>query len=330
MRTPSVVRAAVASLAVVLALSSCSDDAQLSTTLDSIGTQFDVAVGQAGFNTTEVRAMGSLASRMDAAFIASGGAALRVSGTRADLLPLLAWGKTFVWDEATVRYITSDRTGAPSNGSRFIIYSVAGAATRPSIPLVERGYVEITRAGNTATVVVVPTGGTEVMRYSLTTGGTASSPTFLVDGSAGSGSTLTTFDLAVVRSMSNGTATQTWQTATPSRGVATLVQRAEGISSTTIGASMRSGVRKMEIAGALGATGAGALAVKVGGALYGRVLLSGSPSNTRTVSNPLGAPLGAAETTAIASTYGWFASSYDMLDMFLRPLHTVLDLDPPA
>jgi hypothetical protein len=93
---------------------------------------------------------------------------------------------------------------------------------------------------------------------------------------------------------------------------------------------MRAGVRKMEIGGILGASGAGALPVKVGGKLYARVLLSGGTPGTTTVTSPLGAPLGAAETTTISLAYAWFASSYTRLALFLAPLYTVLDVTPPA
>lgn len=318
-------RAAVGALLFALSAAACADDSQLSATLDSVGTQVDVATAQAGLNLTVVRSFIAVGPQIEAAFD-SYSPALRTTGSTASLLPLLAWGKTFVWSGAEGRYIESDRTGAPPSGSRFILYAVSGLGV-PTTPLTEQGYVDITRAQNTATVVIYQTTEVEVMRYDLTTGGTESVPTFLVDGFAGTGTSRTTFDLSASLVTSTGNLTQTWSTSTLSRGLATTVQLAEGPLSTTVGGTMRAGVRKIEIGGTLGTTGAGALPVKVGGKLYGRVLLSGGTPGTTTVTNPLGGPLGAAETTAIAATYSWFASSYTKLGMFLAPLYTVLDVD---
>lgn len=321
-------RAAVGALGIALLLSAC-EAVELDTSLDTIGTQVDVATTQAGFNLTAVRSFAAMGPRIDAA-LASYEATLRVTGATGSLLPLLAWNKTFVWDVATLRYIESARTGAPASGARFILYSVTGASSLPAVPLVEQGYVDITRAQNTATVTVVQSSGTTVMSYDLSTGGTASTPTYLVDGSTGTGSSTTSFTLSASLATATGNRTQNWRSDTPSRGLATTVQYVTGPSSSTVSGVMRAGVRKMEIGGTLGATGAGALPVKVGGKLFGRVLLSGGTPGTTTVTSPLGAPLGAAETSAIAATYAWFASSYTRLDLFLAPLYTVMDVAPPA
>lgn len=322
-------RALIGALCLALGTMACNDEASLSTTLDTIGTQVDVATTQAGFNLTVVRSFAAMGPRIETA-LGSYGAALRVTGPTASLLPLLAWNKTFVWDAPNLRYIESTRTGAPSSGARFILYSVAGVAGLPVLPLVEQGYVDITRAQNTATVTVVQNGGTTVLSYDLTTGGTPTTPSYVVDGSVGTGSSTTTFTLSASISAATGNRSQTWRSATASRGLATTVQYVTGPSSSTVAGVMRAGVRKMEIGGTLGATGAGALPVKVGGKLYGRVLLSGGTPGTTTVTSPLGAPLGAAETTAISSAYAWFASSYTRLSLFLAPLYTVLDVTPAA
>lgn len=322
-------RAALGALCLALSTAACGDETALATTLDTVGTQFDVATAQAGFNVTAVRSFAAMGPRMEVA-LAGFGATLRTTGSTASLLPLLAWGKTFVWDVPSLRYVESARTGAPSAGARFVLYSVTGASSLPTVPLVEQGYTDITRNQNTATVTVVQTGGVTVMRYDLTTGGTPTTPTYVIEGTAGTGASLTSFDLSVAVASATGNLTQTWRTATASRGLATTVQMAEGPASTTVGATMRAGVRKMEIGGTLGSTGAGALPVKVGGKLYGRVLLSGGTPGTMTITSPLGAPLGAAEATAIGATYTWFASSYTRLTLFLAPLYTVLDVDPPV
>jgi hypothetical protein len=321
-------RAALGALGLALLTSGCEVE-ELSTTLDTVGTQVDIATTQAGFNLTAVRSFAAMGPRIDAA-LASYEATLRTTGSTASLLPLLAWNKTFVWDVATLRYVESARTGAPASGSRFILYSVVGASLLPAVPLVEQGYVDITRAQNTATVTIVQSGGATVMTYDLTTSGTVATPQYAVAGTTGTGTSATSFTLNVVDTRATNTQSQEWRSSTLSRGLATTVQYATGPSSSFVSGVMRAGIRKIEIGGSLGSTGAGALPVKVGGKLYGRVLLSGGTPGTVTITSPLGAPLGAAETTTIAATYAWFASSYARLDLFLAPLYTVLDVAPPA
>lgn len=321
-------RATIGALCLAWSLSACGEG-ELLETLDTIGTQVDVATAQAGFNLTAVRSFAAMGPRMEVALAGFDGN-LRMMDTRASLLPLLAWGKTFVWNPTTLSYVESARTGAPANGARFILYSVTGAAALPAVPLVEQGYADITRNLNTASVEIVQTGGAVAMAYDLTSGGTPTVPTFLVEGTTGTGSSLTSFTLNAAIASATGNLSQTWRTVTASRALATTVQLAEGAQGTTVGATMRAGVRKMEIGGILGASGAGSLPVKVGGKLYGRVLLSGGIPGTTTVTSPLGAPLGAAETTTISLAYAWFASSYTRLALFLAPLYTVLDVTPPA
>lgn len=51
-------------------------------------------------------------------------------------------GRTWVYDDASSEYVASARTGAPADGTRFIVYQVA-ASGNYATPLVEVGYVDI-------------------------------------------------------------------------------------------------------------------------------------------------------------------------------------------
>ena len=66
-------------------------------------------------------------------------------------------GKTFEYNGTG--YVPTDRTGAPSNGVRFIIYAVNPVTMQPVTPLQEVGYVQLTDLSGTTTqaarVVVV-------------------------------------------------------------------------------------------------------------------------------------------------------------------------------
>src|SRR3712207_1381042 len=53
-------------------------------------------------------------------------------------------GKTFEYDPVTGSYAAGVRTGAPSNGVRFILYAVDPVSYMPVEPLTETGYVDLT------------------------------------------------------------------------------------------------------------------------------------------------------------------------------------------
>ena len=80
-------------------------------------------------------------------------------------------GKTFIYDPAIDDYAVSERTGAPSNGARFIVYETDGAGK----PIVENeiGYFDLTDEGDTsvediALRLVVVEGSSTVLDYSTT------------------------------------------------------------------------------------------------------------------------------------------------------------------
>ena len=52
-------------------------------------------------------------------------------------------GKTFVRNAETLEYEVSDRTGAPSDGVRFIVYAVNPVSGQPVTPLQEVGYADV-------------------------------------------------------------------------------------------------------------------------------------------------------------------------------------------
>jgi hypothetical protein len=68
----------------------------------------------------------------------------------AALFPVNVLGKTFVWDGASGRYriLDSTTTGAPSAGTRFVLYQVDTATGRPRLPLTTTGNVDLTDVSN--------------------------------------------------------------------------------------------------------------------------------------------------------------------------------------
>jgi hypothetical protein len=352
MLTLSRIRSLSAVMLAAVAISACAETTALPTTLDPVEMQGDVAAQQAAFDNPATNAFTEVGFEIDNALATLGGFAVSLptqmlqdgperplmqqrdrliamldedAGT-ADALPLSALGKTFVWNATTDRYEVSARTGAPTNGVRFILYTYDYDTFAFAEPLVEVGYVEMRQTSNSATVAVF-NGSTKVMEYTATVGGTANVPSLSVTGFAGTGANTTTFNLAVGISASTGNITTTWRTDMPSRGLTTRVSMAIGETSMTFSAVMRRGVRKVEMSGTFtggeGDFGAATLNVKVGDKLFARVIISISGVS---VTNPDGGPLSAEDEATLESIFDWFESSMSAPDVLLAPVFTLLDL----
>jgi hypothetical protein len=97
---------------------------------------------------------------------------MSVSGAAA-LFPAELVGKTFEWDFTNLQYDTTARTGAPSNGVRFILYAIDELTGFPAEPAVEVGYVDLKdETGSGAPkvhVIVAGVGGSPVyVDYTVT------------------------------------------------------------------------------------------------------------------------------------------------------------------
>src|SRR3972149_2379721 len=68
------------------------------------------------------------------------------------VIPQEALGKTFTYNEVDGIYVLSDRTGAPTNGVRFILYAVNPFAHTVVTPLTEVGYVDLLDESSTSTI----------------------------------------------------------------------------------------------------------------------------------------------------------------------------------
>jgi hypothetical protein len=100
------------------------------------------------------------------------------SASTAGLFPPAVVGKTFEWNLTTAAYEPTARTGAPSNGVRFILYAVDPLSHLPVDPLVEVGYVDLNDEGTAnlakVHVTVAGVGGTPVyVDYTVSLGATS-------------------------------------------------------------------------------------------------------------------------------------------------------------
>ena len=107
----------------------------------------------------------------------STGSALRPSfSTTAASIPAEYAGVTFVYDVGTHGYVASDLTGAPSNGVRFLLYSVNPITGEITEPLNQVGYADIitTETSTSASVQVkLVSGGVTYLDYTVAASGTS-------------------------------------------------------------------------------------------------------------------------------------------------------------
>ncbi|HEV2670731.1 MAG TPA: hypothetical protein VGU74_06540 [Gemmatimonadales bacterium] len=93
----------------------------------------------------------------------------------AALFPAAFVGKTFEWNFTTLQYDTTARTGAPSNGVRFILYAIDPLTLEPAGPApgTEVGYIDLKDESGGGSpkvhVIVAGVGGTPVyVDYTVT------------------------------------------------------------------------------------------------------------------------------------------------------------------
>lgn len=342
----------LAGLVAVAFVAACGDGESLPTNLDTAATDADVAAIQAAFEQPQVEAFSSLGYQMD--FALGGGAmpALRApaavlrEGSRVlpqtyesrvksvltgevepAAIPIQVLGRTFVWSTVESGYVLSDRTGAPSNGVRFVLYQVNPETEQPVEPLVEIGYAEITRATNSGSIAVYTSNNTKLLEYTATVGGSQFAPTLSVDGFVGIGVNQVTFDLGFAVSATTGTVTISWRTEMPARGLASRVTLGIGENGIAFGALMRNGLRRIEMGGTIGPNG-GTITVRIGGRVFARLVADAEGGLT--ITNADGGPLTRQEAATLERIFEWFESAFDAPDDLLAPLYTVLDFELPA
>jgi hypothetical protein len=122
----------------------------------------------AGMRAAAVRTAKRLAAVLPRAV--QGGASASIAA-----IPVGVAGKTFVYSAGS--YVVSDRTGAPANGVRFILYAVDPVTFAPVEPLVETGHadlIDLSSGSTSAARVVVVSGETEYLNYTVAVSNTIS------------------------------------------------------------------------------------------------------------------------------------------------------------
>jgi hypothetical protein len=155
--------------------------------------------------------LGRVSAAVARGFLSSVGTTTSVA-SRAASLPADALGTTFVFDASLGQYVRSDRTGAPSNGVRFVLYAI-DPITQDPVVTSEVGYVDVIDLNpsgtNSAGIrLLVVGGGTTYLDYSVTATAGTSSGTVAVSGYLTDGATRVNFNTAMsVTQLADGSVT---------------------------------------------------------------------------------------------------------------------------
>ena len=346
-----------------LALAAACDSATAPVPLDAAGVQADVGAATAAVNAPATASFGALGPQINLALAAIGGGAgiadlpaallsdpnalatraelrarvLETGGTPA-VIPAVALGKTFEYDVVTDRYVAGLRTGAPANGVRFVLYAVDPITKAPVEPLVETGYVDLTRTftqqqGVLATARVEAwSGGTapvKVLDYGVTVQGTLLAPTVSVAGFAKNASDSLSFLLSSALAISTQSLAIDWQTALASHGFTShVVETITGGNApqVTIDGSLTSLSGRVGITGTIVQETGGTLTVKVNGQTFATIQLDSADDQEPTILNASGQPLTGAQAEMLRQILDWFRDAFALYEDLLDPVKNLLDV----
>lgn len=250
-------------------------------------------------------------------------------------LPAIALGKTFVYDVIEERYIASERTGAPANGVRFILYAVDTASDVIQLPLVETGYADLTRTITNQAIIarVEAYAGVanvvKVLDYAATISGTVVAPQMLVSGFAKNATDSLTFSLTSALSLASSTISIDWRAAVPTRGLVSRVQQTltGGESpSVMIDGLLTSDHGNVGIVGTILRATGGTLLVSVNGNAFATIAVDSFDDETPTILNAQGQPLTPAQQEMLEDIMDWFEHAFDFYEDLLDPVENLLDL----
>jgi hypothetical protein len=305
----------------------------------TFGEMFDAALGTApmisasraaldlrGANARDLRASAVRAAKRLAAVMPKA-APEGMSASAAEIPPAYA-GKTFVYDVNTSSYVVSDRPLLDqTNKVRFILYAVDPLTFSPVLPLVETGYVDLIdlSEGSTAAIrVVVVSGTTTYLDYTVTASSTATSGRVNVIGYVTDGTTRANINFGSTLTITAGLSL-TYDVTVPQRDVSidlTLMSTNIGqqTATTVVDLTMSGPNGTVTMTGQFSSTG-GTLNVLVNGAPFATITTSGS---TTTITRTGGEPLTDEESTALTVIFELTDEAFISFDDMVAPVGTLL------
>ena len=237
-------------------------------------------------------------------------------------VPAAVAGKTFIYDVGIAGYIPSDRSGAPGNGVRFILYAV-DPVTLAIDPATEVGYVDLIdlSAGSTqAARVMVVFDDVTYVDYRVSASSTVSSGRVSVIGYVTDGNTQANVNLRSTITYSAGL-TLTYSLDLPTRDVSIdLTVSANDIIQPTgtlnVNLLMRGPNGTVAIIGQFTDT-TGNLAVRINGSSFATITTNGT---TTTITRTDGTPLADDELIALEGVFAIQAGAFVSFDQMMAPL----------
>jgi hypothetical protein len=246
-------------------------------------------------------------------------------GLRASMMaiPAPVAGKTFEYDLATGTYVVSSRPLLASNTVRFILYAIDPVTLAPVDPLVETGYVDLIdgTVGTTQSAeVIVVSGTTTYLDYTITATSTTSSGRVTVIGFVTDGSTQANINLRSVLTFTGGL-TLSYSLTVPDRDVSITLT----LSATDI--AQQTGILTVNLAitgpnGSVGMTGqftstTGLLHVRINGNAFATITTNGA---TTTITRDDGQPLTDDEMGSMNRVFDLQAGAFTSFDEMLAPV----------
>jgi len=239
-------------------------------------------------------------------------------------VPAEVAGKTYEYSGGT--YVPTDRTGAPLNGVRFLLYAVDPVSFVPVEPLVETGYVDITDLSGASTQSVrleVVSGGITYVEYTVTantTTGRISVIGFVSDGSHQANLNLQATVSATGLTLLYGLDVPQRDVSIDLRLTASDVDVESGIIDIVISMSGPNGTVSM--IGQFTATGA-TLTVRTNGVTFATITVSGTSDPVVTGTD--GQPITDEDAAALLGIFELTSQAFGAFDQLLTPVSFFLE-----
>ena len=247
------------------------------------------------------------------------------------VIPAEVLGKTFEYNTETDAYQASERTGAPANGVRFIVYAVNPITQVPVEPLQEAGYADLLDQSTTSTNAVrlqLVSDGVTYVDYGVSGSATETTGLAVVDGFVTNGTTKVDFNLKNSYSdVANGTIAFDYSLNASTLDVALkyvigITQVSTSAALADIDVKLTGPHGNVGIDGVL-TEGVGELTATVNGDDFAVVTLDES-SDVATITKPDGSALTAPEYAALAAIWGAVLKGLDVFEDLLDPLDNLL------
>jgi hypothetical protein len=239
------------------------------------------------------------------------------SGSSAAISAEIA-GKTFEYIGGS--YVPTDRTGAPANGVRFLLYAINPVTMLPAASPQEVGYVELTDLSGSSTQgarVVVVSEGITYLNYTVAVSATPTSGQMIVTGFVTDGTTRANINFRATLTETAGL-TLLYSLTVPERDVSiSLTMTAAGLGQESGTISIELGMSgpngTIALSGQASGTGS-TLTVRVNGASFATITSSGgAPLITGSDGQPLSNEDVQALQSILEMTGAAFTSPFDVM-----------------